>query len=122
MYERYHSCSKRNRDGTHKEIYYKLTTKCGIDNKCGTNKTCWKKTKSKYLKNKIYYTRQRKRILGQEYHIKYKVEKFFNNIKHQLIEELLKIGAYNSKFTVYSKNLEKCTTAIAFEIEMEQEN
>ena len=65
-----------------------------------------KETKSKYLKNKICYTRQHKRLLGQEYHIKYKVEKIFNNINHQLIQELLKIGAYNSNFAVYSKNLE----------------
>ena len=52
MYERYHSCGKRNRNSTHKEIYYKLTAKCGIDNKCGTNERCWKEAKSKYLKNK----------------------------------------------------------------------
>ena len=67
MYERYHSCNKWNRKVTHKEIDYKLTTKCGKDNKCGTNERCWKETKSKYLKNKIYYTRQRKRLLNKEY-------------------------------------------------------
>ena len=60
MYERYHSGGKRNRNSTHKEIYYKLTAKCGIDNKCGTNERCWKEAKSKYLKNKTYYIRQRK--------------------------------------------------------------
>ena len=77
MYERYHSCGKRNRNGTRKEIYYKLTTRCRINNKCGTNERCWKETKSKYLKNKIYYTRQRKRVSDKEYQIKFEFEKFF---------------------------------------------
>ena len=43
MYKRYHSCDKRNKNSTHKEIDYKLTTsKCGKDNKYGTNERCWK--------------------------------------------------------------------------------
>ena len=105
MYERYHSCGKRNRNETRKEIYYKLTTRYGISKNCGTNERCWKETKSKYLKNKIYYTIQHKRVLGEEYQIKYQIEKIFNNIKRLLIEELLKTGAYNSNFAAYSKNL-----------------
>ena len=77
----------------------------GISNNCGTNERCWKETKSKYLKNTICYTIQHKRVSGEEYQIKYQIEKIFNNIKHLLIEELLKIGAYNSNFAAYSKNL-----------------
>ena len=104
MYERYHSCNKRNRNGTLKEIDYKLTTtKRGKDNKSGTNERCWKETKSKYLKNRIYYTRQCKRLLDKEHQIKFEFEKFFKKIKHLLIEEPLKIGAFNSNFAVYSK-------------------
>ena len=71
MYKRYHSCNKRNRNSTCKEIDYKLTTNCGKDSKCGTNKRCCKETKIKYLKNKIYYTKQRKRLLDKEYQIKF---------------------------------------------------
>ena len=104
MYERYHSCNKRNRNGTRKEIDYKLTTtKRGKDNKCGTNESCWKETKSKYLTNRIYYTRQCKRLLDKEHQIKFEFEKFFKKIKYLLIEEPLKIGAFNSNFAVYSK-------------------
>ena len=106
IYERYHSCSKRNRNNTRKAIDYKLTTKCGKDNKCETNERCWKETKSKYLKNKIYYTIQHKRLLDKKYQIKFEFEKLFKKIKRLLIEELLKIGAFHSNFAVYSKNSE----------------
>ena len=66
LYEKYHSRNKRNRNGAHKEIDCKLTTKCSKYIKCGTNERCWKETKSKYLKNKIYCTRQLKRLLRKE--------------------------------------------------------
>ena len=56
MYERYHSCGKKNRNGTRKEIYYKLGGRCGLDDKCGTKERFWKDTKSKYLKHKTYFT------------------------------------------------------------------
>ena len=100
MYEKYPSCNKRIRNGTHKEIDYKLTTKCGKDKKRGINERCWKETKSKYLKNKIYNTRQHKRLLDKEYQMKLEFENFFQKIKCLLIEELLKIGVFNSNFAV----------------------
>ena len=81
MYERYHSCGKRNRNSTPKEICYGLGDKCSTDIKCGTNKRCWREIKSKHLINKIYYTRQHKKALNRRYYIELTVTNTLDKLK-----------------------------------------
>ena len=57
----YHSCHKKNRNGTHKEIDYK-TMKMRKKMFFPTNNRCWRPTKKKHLEHKPYHTRQRAKL------------------------------------------------------------
>ena len=95
MYERYHSCGKKNRNSTCKEIYYKLGGRSGLDNKCGTNKRLWKDAKSKYLKHKTYFNQHRKQLLDEKYAIERGTLNILLQLKEILRKRLLKLGFHN---------------------------
>ena len=60
--------------------------------KFATNERCWRPTKSKYLNQKIYFTRQRKRLFEQRLSLNYCFVRQFENLKRDLIKDILELG------------------------------
>ena len=88
MSEKYHGCRFRNRNGTRKKICYIKGDSC----KFAANERYWRPTKSKYLNQKIYFTRQRKRLFEQRISINYCFIKQFENLKRNLTKDILELG------------------------------
>ena len=92
MHEKYHGCGLRNRNGTRKQICYRIGESCISE----TNEQCWRKTKSNYLKKKAYFTRQYSKALTKRLTIDQIVANGLRKIKHCFIKNLLQLGFYNA--------------------------
>ena len=88
MYEKYHACRFRNRNGRRKKICYSKGNSC----KFATNERCWRSIKSKYLNQKTYFTRQRERLFEQRLSLNYCFIKQIENFKRDLIKDILELG------------------------------
>ena len=88
MYEKYHGCSFRNRNGTRKKICYSKGDSC----KFATNERYWRPTKSKYLNQKNYFTFQGKRLFDQRLSLNHCFIKRIKNLERDLINDILALG------------------------------
>ena len=88
MYEKYHGCRFRNRNGTLKKICCSKGDSC----KFASNERCWRPTKSKYLNQKIYFTHQRERLFERWLSFNYCFIKQTENFKRDLIKDILEFG------------------------------
>ena len=94
MYEKYHGYGLRNRNNTHNQICYRIGKSCIS----GTNKQRWRKTKSRYLTKKVYFTRQYLKALTKKMTIDQIVANSLRKIKHCFIKDLLKLGFFDTQF------------------------
>ena len=94
MCEKYHGCGLRNRNGTRKQICYRIGETCIS----GTNKQSWRKTKRKYLTKKIYFTCQYSKALTKRLTIDQIMANGLQKIKHCFVKDLLKLGFYDTRF------------------------
>ena len=92
-YKQYHGCNFKNRNGTYKEVKYNRGESCLL----ATNERCWRPTKSKYLKQKIYHTRQRKKAVSKQLKLAILIQDQLDSMNNSFIKSILSLVIYKSK-------------------------